>query len=162
MRSSRLASICFREALSLSRAGPNGGGVLWRRGGGGSWRTHWLRRDVWPLAGPLILRGPLSLVLLLDRRRFRSSLATRRHYREERNNTDQARKIFQQGFSRTSFGKARAGHIKHLIEKESLKINSFEHVFKMAIIPDLTEGGDRPPSGSDRPVFCYLLARYLA
>src|SRR3979411_2180679 len=43
------------------------------------------------LFGPtLSLRGPLRLVLLLDRRRFRGSLATRGRYREERDNTDQA------------------------------------------------------------------------
>ncbi len=71
--------------------------LLGRRGPRRSRRTRWLRRLAlrWslPLGRPLFLRGPLRLVLFLDRRLFRGRLKRGRH-RNERNKTDQARKIF--------------------------------------------------------------------
>ena len=51
-------------------------------------------RGFYAIGRRLFLRGPLRLVLFLDRRLFRGSLSTHGRYREERDKTDQARKIF--------------------------------------------------------------------
>src|SRR5262249_27111287 len=60
--------------------------LLWWRLLQNSWWTRWPRRLA--IGRPLLLRGPLRLVLFLDRRLFRGSLSTRGRCRDERKNTD--------------------------------------------------------------------------